>query len=140
MGGSAGAFVFERLPGPLDEVGLCTGQKLHGILKQSKESLTEDVVLKTRLYAKSNSILKGRQIIWMMLDYFEDEPYPSGAAQVPDIECLKWMGDEKLQYFYKRWEVVTTGTGMLVPLDERIICDIFLERIRPSKEAPGRHP
>ena len=45
------------------KLGFARAKALHGILKQSKESLTEDVVLKTREYAKSNSILKGRQIM-----------------------------------------------------------------------------
>ena len=42
------------------------------------------------------------------------------------------MGDENLLQFYKRWQVITTG--MVVPLDDRILRDIFLERIRPSKK------
>ena len=42
------------------------------------------------------------------------------------------MGDERLPQFYKIWKVITTG--MIVPLDDRILCDIFLERIRPSKK------
>ena len=42
------------------------------------------------------------------------------------------MGDERLPQFYKRWKVITTG--MVIPLDDRILCDIFLERIRPSKK------
>ena len=66
---------------------------LHGILKQSKESLTEDVVLKTREYAKSNCILKGRQIICMMRDYFKTNRTLQEQYKYQDIECLKWMGD-----------------------------------------------
>ena len=42
------------------------------------------------------------------------------------------MGDDKLQRVYKRWKVV--ATGMVVPMDERIVRDIFLERIWPSKK------
>jgi len=48
------------------------------------------------------------------------------------MESLKWTGDERLPQFYKIWKVITTG--MAIPLDDRILCDIFLERIRPSKK------
>ena len=69
---------------------------LHGILKQSKESLTEDVILKTRECAQSNSILKGRQILWMMHDYFQTNRTLQEQYTYQDIESLKWMGDEKV--------------------------------------------
>ena len=90
-------------------------KSLHGILKQSKESLTEDVILKTRECAQSNSILKGRQILWMMHDYFKTNRTLQEQYKYQDIESLKWMGDERLPQFYKIWKVITTGT--IVPLD-----------------------
>ena len=105
---------------------------LRGIIKQSKESLTEDVILKTRECAQSKSILKGRQIVWMMLDYFKANRTLQEQYKYQDIEPLKWMGDEKLPQFFTKWTVITTG--MVVPLDNRILCHIFLERIRPSKK------
>ena len=43
----------------MGDVGCALAKPLHGIFKQSKESLTEDVVLKIRGYAQSNTILKG---------------------------------------------------------------------------------
>ena len=49
-----------------------------------------------------------------------------------DIESLRWVCDAKLQQVYKSWKV--TMTGMLIPLDDRVLCDICLERIRPSKK------
>jgi hypothetical protein len=42
------------------------------------------------------------------------------------------MGDEKLQQFYKTWKVITTG--VMIPFDDRILRDIFMERIRTSKK------
>ena len=111
---------------------------LHGILKQSKESLTEDVILKTRECAQSNSILKGRQIVWMMLDYFKTNRTLQEQYKYPAIESLKWMGDERLPQFYKRWKVITTG--MAIPLDDRILCDIFVGMHKAIKEACFGHP
>ncbi|MFM7982398.1 MAG: hypothetical protein ACKPKO_24065, partial [Candidatus Fonsibacter sp.] len=44
---------------------------IHNILRQSKEALTEDVVLEAREMSQNSTILKGRRIVWMMLDYFK---------------------------------------------------------------------
>jgi hypothetical protein len=77
---------------------------LHGILKQSKESLTEDVILKARECAQSNSILKGCQIVWMLLYYFKTIRTLQEQYKYQDIESLKWMGDERLPQFYKKME------------------------------------
>ena len=87
---------------------------LHGILKQSKESLTEDVILKTRECAQSNSILKGRQIVWMMLDYFKTNRTLQEQYKYQDIESLKWMGDEKIPQFFKNVEGYNNGGGCTV--------------------------
>ena len=68
----------------------------------------------------------------MMHDYFKTNRTLQEQYKYQDIESLKWMGDERLPQFFKRWKVITTG--MTVPLDDSILCDIFLERIRPSKK------
>ena len=52
----------------MEEIGCFSGKALHGISKQSMESLTEDVVLKTREYAQSNAIRKRRHIVRMILN------------------------------------------------------------------------
>ena len=73
-----------------------------------------------------------------MLDYFKTNRTFQEQYKYQDIESLKWMGDKQLPQFYKIWKVITTG--VVVPLDSRILCDIFLERIRPSKKlASGIH-
>ena len=41
------------------------------MIKSSGEPLSEDVTLKAREYQQRSMILRGRQIIWMMIDYFK---------------------------------------------------------------------
>ena len=67
-----------------------------------------------------------------MVDYFQRQSYTAGAAQVSGYRIPEWMGDEKLQEFYKRWKVITTG--LVTPLADSILCDKLLDRIRPSKK------
>ena len=64
---------------------------LDGILQQSKESWTEDVVLKSRKLSQRNIILKGRQIVWIMLDYFKtnrtlQEQYKIPISGIPEVD------------------------------------------------------
>ena len=71
-------------------------QSFHCILKQSRESLTEDVVLKIRESAQSNKLLNGRHIIWMVHDYFKTNRTLQEQYKYQYIESLQWMGDDKL--------------------------------------------
>ena len=41
------------------------------LVKSSGVPLSEGVTLKAREYAHKNKILRGRHIIWMMIDYFK---------------------------------------------------------------------
>ena len=84
---------------PLDrwrKLDFALSQSFHCILKQSRESLTEDVVLKIREYAQSNKLLNGRHIIWMVHDYFKTNRTLQEQYKYQYIEALKWMGDDKL--------------------------------------------
>jgi hypothetical protein len=44
---------------------------LQGMIRSSGESLSEDITLKAREFAHRSNILRDRQIIWMMIDYFK---------------------------------------------------------------------
>ena len=68
---------------------------LQGMVKSSGESLSEDVTLKAREYAHKNKILRGRQIIWMMIDYFKTNRSLQEQYTWQDIDSLHWQGDEK---------------------------------------------
>ncbi len=79
-------------------------------------------MLKARECNPNDLILKGRPIVWMMIGYFKTNRTLQEQYKYQDLESLKWARDEKLQSFYKQWKVVITG--MAIPLDERILCDI----------------
>ena len=75
--------------------------------------------------------------MWMMLDYFNTNRTLQEQYKYQDIESLKWMGDEKLPQFYKqRWKFITTG--MVVPLDDRILC-LFFGMYKAVKEVCVRY-
>ena len=41
---------------------------LQGMIRSSGESLSEDVTLKASEFSQKSNILRGRQIVWMMID------------------------------------------------------------------------
>ena len=73
-----------------------------GMIRSSGESLSEDITLKAREFAQRSKILRGRQIIWMMIDYCKTNRPLQEQYTWQDIEALQWQGDEKLQWFYTR--------------------------------------
>ncbi|MFM7980249.1 MAG: hypothetical protein ACKPKO_13120, partial [Candidatus Fonsibacter sp.] len=72
---------------------------LQGMIKSSGESLSEDVTLRAREYQQRSMILRGRQIIWMMIDYFKTNRSLQEQYTWQDIERLQWQVDDKLQWF-----------------------------------------
>jgi len=77
---------------------------LQGMIKASGESLSEDVTLRAHEYQQRSMILRGRQIIWMMIDYFKTNRSLQEQYTWQVIELLQWQGDDKFQWFYFRWK------------------------------------
>ena len=94
----------------------------------SGESLSEDLTLKAREFAQRSQILRGRQLIWMMIDYFKTNRSFQEQYTWQDIEALQWQGDEKLQWFYTRWKFITASLSTSIP--EQYLRDTFLSKIR----------
>ena len=70
------------------------------MVKSSGESLSEDVTRKARELAQRNKILRGRQIIWMMIDYLKKNRSLQEQYTVwKDIESLQWQGEDTNQWF-----------------------------------------
>ena len=69
------------------------------MIKSSGESLSEYVTLKAREYTQRSHILRGRQIVWMMIDYFKTNRSLQEQYTWQDIETLQWPGDDRLQWF-----------------------------------------
>ena len=69
--------------------------------------------------------------MWMMLDYFKSNRTLQEQYADSDIESRKVDGWRDATALIQTMKVITTG--MVAPMDERMWCDIFRERIMPSK-------
>ncbi|MFM7983187.1 MAG: hypothetical protein ACKPKO_28090, partial [Candidatus Fonsibacter sp.] len=68
---------------------LSLSRVLQGMIKSSGELLSEDVTLKAREYQQRSMILRGRQIIWMMIDYVNTSRSLQEQYTWQDIELLQ---------------------------------------------------
>ena len=114
------------------KAGFSLAKALQGIIISSGESLSEDITLKAREFAQRSKILRGRQMIWMMIDYFKTNRSLQEQYTWQDIEALQWQGDEKLQWFYTRWKLITTSLSITIP--DIVLRDTFLSKNRSSKK------
>ena len=117
----------------MERFGFLDPEHCNGMIRSSGESLSEDVTLKAREFAQRSHILRGRQIICMMIDYFKTNRSLQVQYRWQDIEILQWQGDEKLQWFYTRWKLITTSLSITSP--EVVLRDTFLPKIRDSKKS-----
>jgi hypothetical protein len=69
----------------------------------SCESLSEDITLKAREFAQRSKILRGRQIISMMIDYFKTKRSLQEQYMWQDTEASQWQADEKISMVFTRW-------------------------------------
>ncbi|MFM7987040.1 MAG: hypothetical protein ACKPKO_47785, partial [Candidatus Fonsibacter sp.] len=81
------------------------------MIRSSGEPLSEDVTLKAREFQQRHMLLRGRQTIWMMIDYFKTNRSLQEQFSGQDIETLQWQGDEKLIWFYNRMEAYYNQSG-----------------------------
>ena len=86
---------------------LSLSRALRWMIQSSGESLSEDVALKAREFAQRSNILRGRQIIRLMIDYFKTNRSLQEQYTWQDIKTLQWQGDDELQWFYTRWKLIT---------------------------------
>ena len=70
---------------------------LQGMIKSSGESLSEDVTRKAREYTQRSNILRGRHIIWVMIDYFNTNRSLQEQYTRQDIETREWQGEDRLK-------------------------------------------
>ena len=102
------------------------------MIKSSGETLSKDVTLKAREFPQRSKTLRGRQIVWTMIDDFQMNRSLQEQYTWQDIETLQWQGDDRLQWFYTRWQLITASLYITIP--EVVLRDTFLFQNRRSKQ------
>ena len=76
------------------------------MLKQANNPVIQDVNLRENLVTKPGTMLKGRQIAWLVLKHFQTNPRLGVMYQITDFADLEWRGDKptEIHTFMYIWE------------------------------------
>eukprot|EP00974_Lingulodinium_polyedra_P074997 7267695-Lingulodinium_polyedra.AAC.1 len=73
------------------------GQALLAVVNKSHETIRFHIGAK-RLEVRKDPgyMLKGRQLIWMSLEYFHTNQSLNAQYGFQDLQTIKWMGDDNM--------------------------------------------
>ena len=83
--------------------------------------------------AKFDQPLTGRQVLWLVLDYFGVNDAQRVAFSTKELEATKWLGDAHMEEFLNAWSSVYDQ--MKHKPDPSFVRDLFIERLRKSNRA-----
>ena len=52
---------------------------------------------------QKGQLLRGRQIVWLVLDFLKVDQNGKGACSLSEIHNLPWLGDKHLREFWDSW-------------------------------------
>jgi hypothetical protein len=94
--------------------------------------LYDDILLRTRDAVGMGRILKGRQIVWLILDHYKCNSNLELVYTIEHLTGLKWLGDGSMHTFLANWHFIIGS--MKDTLGVATLRDLFERKIRPSKE------
>ena len=69
--------------------------------------LYDDITVREQEAAKANSMLKGRQILFMVLIFFKTNRQMEFVYGIEDLTAHPWLCDRDLHQFRHKWNAVT---------------------------------
>ena len=113
-------------------------RKLAGALKRilatcdAAKQLWRDISQKDQdVQARTNRILKGRQMLHMVLQSYRTNPKMGLVYGIQHFNDLRWIGDNDMERFKMNWFDVVHLQGN--PLDDSHLAEILLNLMRESK-------
>ena len=105
---------------------------LGSMLKTANNSVTQDVNLRETIATKQGTMLKGRQIAWLILKHFQTNPQLGVMYQITDFADLEWRGDKPtdVHTFMYIWENMLSQ--MHTSLSRHELAGILLQKLEKS--------
>ena len=133
---------FEELadsgPGRVTKCDIALNKAMVSLINGTNEPLKNDLALKERDAFNDDKSLMGRQVVWMVIGYFETNRALGAQHSWEDISKIKWRGDEHIYDTYCHWNLILGGIVVEIPEVTQI--EAFLNIFRPSKKlAPDIH-
>ena len=106
---------------------------LSACIKDGNSELNRELQrLEQDCMSNKKECLRGRQILWMILDYFKTNRDMSVVYTVQDLTNLEYPGDKGMHNFRHYWEEMTSK--LRNELTEKCLAEILLDKLRGSQE------
>ena len=109
--------------------------KLHAAVTQcikegNKTLASKMATLEDECMLKS-TIIKGRQLVWMIHHWFRVNPEMKPVYGLKAITDLVWYGDDKIQEFLDMWLLVSRNNS--IQLNEGQLAELLVQKMETSK-------
>ena len=92
------------------------------LMKACSGTLSRRIALVAEQQAKNMTFLKGRQILWMIYQWFKTQDEAGALHDIMDIFAVRLRGDD-LEGFLTTWETILAGVS--VPIDKKHLVALF---------------
>lgn len=127
---------FEELadsgPPRMKRLDLVLSTRIAVIIHKSVESLSEDVFLADREAWDRGDSLRGRQMIWLILDFFKTHRSMAEQYSYEDLKRVQWLGDARIKEFYDNYRLIMNAIMDQLPKVATQIT-MFYNKIKGSK-------
>ena len=100
------------------------------VIREGGHVLSLAVNIKEKIAAQNNSVVKGRQLVWLLYNHFQTNPSMGFVYSITDLTNLEWMGDAKMQSFLYVWYVMVSG--MPGDIEQTTLRNLLHEKIEKS--------
>ena len=105
---------------------------LGSMLKQANSPVTQDVNVRENLATNQGTMLKGRQIAWLVLKHFQTNPQVGAMYQITDFADFEWRGDEPTEIHTFMYILENMLSQMHTSLSRHELAGISLQRLEKS--------
>ena len=110
---------------------LALARAVEVVVNRSNESLKYDFqVQQSKVFRETGRSLRGRQMVWLVLDFFRTNRSLKTVYAYEDMENIKWLGDNRLEEFYRNYCEILNGLSDHVT--EEALTEKLLRILRKS--------
>ena len=97
---------------------------------RAAKAIRRKIHLRERLLHEQNQTVKGRQIIWLILNSYAQDSERRKFATMTDLREVKWRGNENVAEFIDEW---TYFRQRITGWSDDEILQVLVEKMRPQK-------
>ena len=88
------------------------------MLKEVNNEVISSTAQGEHAAAVQGRMLKGRQIAWLIFNFFKRSPQMGVIYSVADLAKLEWMGDKQIHKFLMMWRLMLDQMQTILPAEE----------------------